>query len=311
MQTKSIKILVLEDEAQHLIRIKTNLLRFTTEYEVYTANSMDSAVAHVQAKPDMDVALLDINLGKDPVTERPFPNGIEAAEKIRAINPNIAIIFMTAYPEHYRNAQALIPDYWLTKPFKYNILDGIITTTLNSMDKRLLFEIEVPKITFKVLYYTSIDVKTSKEIKHGGGKRTILLSDILHITPEKTEKSSISIGDILPISIKKAKENKGNRVEITIRGEERKLIIAGTLTLFYNDYCTDYTPLVRIHRSHIFNFGSMNITITANGFIRSTELPKGISISPNIPFELIRKMEFDKNDTQTKQQIEEILMSKK
>ena len=63
----------------------------------------------------VDLVFLDI--------EMPIMNGIELAKEIRAIRPDILIVFLTAYDEYIRAFNELGGDYYLIKPYSGETLE--------------------------------------------------------------------------------------------------------------------------------------------------------------------------------------------
>ena len=59
---------------------------------------------------DLDILYIDIKIGKT--------NGITIAEKMQKSNPNLRVIFMTAYTEYSEEIFRVIPTYLLLKPIK-------------------------------------------------------------------------------------------------------------------------------------------------------------------------------------------------
>ena len=59
---------------------------------------------------DLDILYIDIKIGKT--------NGITIAEKMQKSNPNLRVIFMTAYTEYSEEIFRVIPTYLLLKPIQ-------------------------------------------------------------------------------------------------------------------------------------------------------------------------------------------------
>ena len=66
------------------------------------------ALEYVKKNP-VDLALLDIDM--------PDMTGLELAEKIKQLNPNTSIIFITAFSQYALDAYAVHPSSYLLKPF--------------------------------------------------------------------------------------------------------------------------------------------------------------------------------------------------
>lgn len=103
------KVLVLEDESSIRSFIVINLQR--AGYEVVEAESGESALALLQENPDVRVTLLDIML--------PGIDGFEVCRRIRAANPHVGIIMLSARSQEMDKVTGLMTgaDDYVTKPF--------------------------------------------------------------------------------------------------------------------------------------------------------------------------------------------------
>jgi DNA-binding response OmpR family regulator len=103
------KILVLEDEASIRSFVVINLKR--SGYEPIEAGTGAEALEQLAKNPDIKVALLDIML--------PDISGFEVCRKIRAGNPKIGIIMLTARTQEMDKVTGLMTgaDDYVTKPF--------------------------------------------------------------------------------------------------------------------------------------------------------------------------------------------------
>lgn len=103
------KVLVLEDESSIRSFIVINLRR--AGYEVVEAESGEEALERLKEHRDVRVALLDIML--------PGIDGFEVCRRIRATNPYIGIIMLTARSQEMDKVTGLMTgaDDYVTKPF--------------------------------------------------------------------------------------------------------------------------------------------------------------------------------------------------
>ena len=103
------KVLVLEDEASIRGFIVINLHR--AGYEVIESETGEEALEKLQENPDVRVALLDIML--------PGIDGFEVCRRVRATNPHIGIIMLTARSQEMDKVTGLMTgaDDYVTKPF--------------------------------------------------------------------------------------------------------------------------------------------------------------------------------------------------
>ena len=103
------KVLVLEDESSIRRFIVINLRR--AGYQVVEAESGEQALELLSQHSDVRVALLDIML--------PGIDGFEVCRRIRATNPAIGIIMLTARSQEMDKVTGLMTgaDDYVTKPF--------------------------------------------------------------------------------------------------------------------------------------------------------------------------------------------------
>ena len=101
------KILLVDDEQLQLLRLETAVKSVISDADVvcYT----NPVLAFEENKDgNIDIAFLDI--------EMPKISGIQLAKKLQAINPNINIIFVTAYNEYALDAYKIHASGYITKP---------------------------------------------------------------------------------------------------------------------------------------------------------------------------------------------------
>ena len=103
------KVMVLEDESSIRSFIVINLRR--AGYEVVEAETGEEALDKFHENPDTLVALLDVML--------PGIDGFEVCRRIRATNPRIGIIMLTARSQEMDKVTGLMngADDYVTKPF--------------------------------------------------------------------------------------------------------------------------------------------------------------------------------------------------
>ena len=81
----------------------------------------------------VDLALLDI--------EMPGMNGIELAQKLREIHPQIVIVFVTAYSEYLPDFIRLNADYYILKPYSSEEIKSVFDRAkllVKRQEKRML-----------------------------------------------------------------------------------------------------------------------------------------------------------------------------
>ncbi len=103
------KVLVLEDETSIRSFVVINLKR--AGYDAIEAGTGAEAFEQLKANPDIKVAILDIML--------PDTDGFEVCRRIRAADPHIGIIMLTARTQEMDKVTGLMTgaDDYVTKPF--------------------------------------------------------------------------------------------------------------------------------------------------------------------------------------------------
>ena len=103
------KVLVLEDETSIRSFVVINLKR--AGYEAIEAGTGAEAFEQLKQNPDIKVAILDIML--------PDIDGFEVCRKIRASDPHVGIIMLTARTQEMDKVTGLMTgaDDYVTKPF--------------------------------------------------------------------------------------------------------------------------------------------------------------------------------------------------
>ena len=118
------KILVVDDDKDSL-EITCKTLQ-DEGYIITQANDGERALSQYdEQKPDL--VLLDIRM--------PTMNGYEAFFKIKKINPDAKVIFMTAYAvdnEIHERAKELDLIYLLMKPFSFDFLKELVADVLRA-----------------------------------------------------------------------------------------------------------------------------------------------------------------------------------
>jgi two-component system response regulator HydG len=105
--------LIVDDDPGHLTALKT--ITRSWGHAVETADDGDAAVALVKSEP-IDLVLIDVRMAR--------MSGIQALEQIKAYNPSIPVIIMTAYSSVESAVEALKAgayDY-LIKPLDFEVL---------------------------------------------------------------------------------------------------------------------------------------------------------------------------------------------
>jgi len=104
-----ITILVVDDEAP--IRDLQNRMLTLAGYEVVTADAAEKALQIIRDDKPIDCVIADVHM--------PGMNGDEMARRIRAIRPDLKILFVTGFADTLFNSQPVLWENqaYLDKPF--------------------------------------------------------------------------------------------------------------------------------------------------------------------------------------------------
>ncbi len=125
------KILVADDEEdqEELITQRFSNKDFLREYEFIFARDGLKALQLIKAHPDIEIALLDINM--------PEVDGLTLLQKIKEINPLLRSIMLSAYADmpNLRAAMNKGAYDFLNKPIDMTDLEMTIRKTINEVGR--------------------------------------------------------------------------------------------------------------------------------------------------------------------------------
>lgn len=122
MMMKDLDVMIVDDEQLVLESLKYVLSQFKSVHIVYESTDSLSALEYVKEKPDIDVIFVDISM--------PILNGLDFAEQVFEIAPNIQIVFVTAYEQY------------AIKSFGVNTVDYILKPVTVSRVKKVLDKLD-------------------------------------------------------------------------------------------------------------------------------------------------------------------------
>ena len=122
------KIIAVDDEKIALQGLIASIQKAAPNADIHGFRLAGEAIAHMESNP-CDVAFLDI--------EMKGMNGVELAEKLKAINPNVNIIFATGFGSYRDAAFDLHASGYLIKP----ITEESVKRELNNLRR----PVEIPK----------------------------------------------------------------------------------------------------------------------------------------------------------------------
>jgi len=102
------RILLVDDEELQLLRLKDTVIKVLSQDNEYLIYSNPVKAYEENKDKVIDIAFLDI--------EMPVMNGIQLAKKLKIANPQVNIIFVTAYDGYALEAHKMHASGYITKP---------------------------------------------------------------------------------------------------------------------------------------------------------------------------------------------------
>ncbi|GAB6182370.1 LytR/AlgR family response regulator transcription factor [Thermodesulfovibrio hydrogeniphilus] len=121
------KVLVIDDEPLAVERLMIELRR-VGEFIISAFTSASSLLDELSKDKDYDIAFVDIKM--------PEISGLELAQKINAINPNIFIVFVTAFPDYALDAFKIGAIYYILKPYSTEEIKRVVERAKSYMKRR-------------------------------------------------------------------------------------------------------------------------------------------------------------------------------
>ena len=116
-------VIVVDDEAP--VRDVQNRMLSQAGYQVLTADDANKALAIIKERPDINLVIADVHM--------PEMNGDEMARHIRALRPDLKILFVTGFSDTLFTNQPILWDdqAFLDKPFTRQGLLEAVSLLLN------------------------------------------------------------------------------------------------------------------------------------------------------------------------------------
>lgn len=140
---RSIKVLLVDDQAA-FVSLITLLLHEIDIMDVQVAQNAQQGIARYKAH-NPDICLLDIDLGKGQ------PSGIDLADEIRALNPQVPIIFLTSHysDDYYEKVRHIRPSSFMNKELsKLKLYQSIDLALMQASAKATSPVVQTPPIYF-------------------------------------------------------------------------------------------------------------------------------------------------------------------
>lgn len=113
-----LKILALDDEKPALARLTRAILEAVPDADIHAFNRSSEAFTYINEKSYPDYIFMDIDM--------PGISGMEFAKKIKCINPNTMIVFVTGYSSYAAEAYAARANGYIMKPVTKEIISDEI-----------------------------------------------------------------------------------------------------------------------------------------------------------------------------------------
>ncbi len=211
MSLKLLHVLVVDDEPLARSRLKTLLAECVDPPCLLSAEAGDAMEAMSRLREgSTDVVLLDIHM--------PGADGLQLARELRAMRPELAIIFVTAHAEHAVDAFDLDVTDYLTKPVRAERLQ-------KALQKALL--------------------KKERTAQISQGQSTDLAQKFI-IIQDRGRTERVPLAEVLYF--------KAELKYVTVRTAQRSYILDGSLAELEERHSADF---LRIHRSTLVARGEM------------------------------------------------------
>jgi YesN/AraC family two-component response regulator len=119
----TMRILIVDDEVKVLFVLYEVLTGLDDGVEVLTAQSGQQALETIK-QDKINLLITDLKM--------PDMNGVELTQRARALNPNLHVIWITAYDAWATDAEKLHIDHYLHKPLEIQALRTVVQQALGS-----------------------------------------------------------------------------------------------------------------------------------------------------------------------------------
>ena len=117
------KIMIVDDEAHALNNLIACIKDIRPSAEIFSFLRSDEALSFAKTNASFDVAFLDINM--------PVITGIDLAKEIKKIQPQLNVIFCTAYSEYAVDAIRLHASGYVNKPYEKDDIERELDNLLH------------------------------------------------------------------------------------------------------------------------------------------------------------------------------------
>lgn len=151
-----LKIAIVEDEAESIEQIQNYMEEYRKEHwkEIQVTAFVDGSQIMENYKADYDIIFLDI--------EMPVMNGMETAEKIRKVDKDVVLVFITNMAQYAISGYSVGALDFILKPINYSTFSVRLTRAINRVKKResgvILLSLPdgVKKLKTMQIYYVDV-----------------------------------------------------------------------------------------------------------------------------------------------------------
>ena len=131
-----IKIVVCDDSAKDIEQLTAAIHTYDPFFNIKTYTNVELLIDDLlDSTTTIDILFLDIYM--------PVINGIQAAQKVRAINKDIKIIFLSSSRDHYPQAYEVFAYNYIVKPLDYKRLFDVLDSALEDLRKVRGYKIHI------------------------------------------------------------------------------------------------------------------------------------------------------------------------
>ena len=125
-----IRIAIVEDNENEAKTLSSLLERYGRDHgEEFQIRHFQNALRFLdQYQPDFELIFMDIDM--------PYMNGIEATKKLRQIDENVVLLFVTALAQYAVQGYGVGALDFLVKPINYAIFESKMGRAMNAMKKK-------------------------------------------------------------------------------------------------------------------------------------------------------------------------------
>ncbi len=121
------KVLVIDDEPLAVERLKIELKK-VGEIIISAFTNVSAFLKEIEKNRDFDIAFVDIKM--------PEMSGLELAQRVNSINPNIFIVFVTAFPDYAIDAFKVGAIDYILKPYSTDEIKRVIERAKDYMKRK-------------------------------------------------------------------------------------------------------------------------------------------------------------------------------